>query len=492
MDGLTAGVGCRSDFFDPWHLFSGYLASTIPGTIPSCLWSLPNITAVALSGNGLIGSLPNLFTSTSPEDPFSSSTSTTTTATLSPLLRNVAISFNRISGSIPLCFQVHGFDSLDLSHNMLCGDVRHMVGGYSSTTVVPVGNNSDLEVDEYGETYENESDNEVTKTWKNTVLSLDVNRLTGNIPASFLDIPDLYVLNGNDFECDAQHPLPEHDPSYVTYVCGSDEFENSLLASVVVFVFLVLLLLGMRVLTLLTSSTSVLHQQLLVWWTYGKEVLVLLWEMENTSLGVKSIDSLLLFGTTLATLQIHVPHTAKFIETLIFIRHLCISICAVICLFCLPLYLSFYFSVGKFYSHEQQYGWILSAAYLSGFYPALCVLIVFTLLCGYTVISISIVCSSSRMEDVTRMSLSYRDSLITFNDDDDDLIFRHNNNNHNHSNQHHYQPLHNSTSQNAQDIDNENENEERLETKANINHHDVSVLISSNRSSSSSPSSRMW
>jgi Leucine-rich repeat (LRR) protein len=59
MDGLGAAMQCRDKYTIP---FSGVvLGNTIDGSIPSCLWSLPLIELVHLSGNGLTGSISNNF-----------------------------------------------------------------------------------------------------------------------------------------------------------------------------------------------------------------------------------------------------------------------------------------------------------------------------------------------------------------------------------------------------------------------------------------------
>ena len=68
-----------------------------------------------------------------------------------------------------------------------------------------------------------------------------VNRLSWNIPNSFLTATNVNILNGNLFQCN-QDSKPEHDPSSATYVCGSSNFDNSLIlfiATLLVVMFLI-------------------------------------------------------------------------------------------------------------------------------------------------------------------------------------------------------------------------------------------------------------
>jgi hypothetical protein len=43
----------------PHRLFSSPLHPTITGTIPQCIWSLPNLTSLHLAGNSFTGKLFN-------------------------------------------------------------------------------------------------------------------------------------------------------------------------------------------------------------------------------------------------------------------------------------------------------------------------------------------------------------------------------------------------------------------------------------------------
>jgi hypothetical protein len=48
----------------------------------------------------------------------------------------------------------------------------------------------------------------------NASLALQVNRLSGGIPAQLVNAPNIQLLSGNLFSCDAnRNDLPVHDPS---------------------------------------------------------------------------------------------------------------------------------------------------------------------------------------------------------------------------------------------------------------------------------------
>ena len=53
-----------------------------------------------------------------------------------------------------------------------------------------------------------------------TQLTLDSNRLSGNIPPSFTEAGGLDILSGNLFQCEPNN-IPRYDPKQIGYICGS-------------------------------------------------------------------------------------------------------------------------------------------------------------------------------------------------------------------------------------------------------------------------------
>jgi hypothetical protein len=77
LNGLSAGTSCPSS----GSLFGGVLFSGMRGSIPSCVFRLPVLQSLYLSGNGFSGSLVSL--------------------SMNSTLRNIVVSSNRLTGKIP-------------------------------------------------------------------------------------------------------------------------------------------------------------------------------------------------------------------------------------------------------------------------------------------------------------------------------------------------------------------------------------------------------
>ena len=50
FDGLSSAAPCLHYLWDPLHITVGYFANPMQGHIPSCIWSLQNLTTLHLSG----------------------------------------------------------------------------------------------------------------------------------------------------------------------------------------------------------------------------------------------------------------------------------------------------------------------------------------------------------------------------------------------------------------------------------------------------------
>jgi Leucine-rich repeat (LRR) protein len=176
LDAMNTGPSCRRVFL---HNVVKAVVSTHPlsGTIPSCIWQMPSLLTLHLSGNSLEGSLRDLIDG-------------------STALQDVSLASNKLTGSVPQSWQNWGkFTQLDLSSNRLSGTL---------------------------------ADDFVVSS-NNTNLDLTVNRLSGQVPSSFRQVESISVLNGNLFQCD-QATVPVNDPSSKLYVCGASDFNIALAA----------------------------------------------------------------------------------------------------------------------------------------------------------------------------------------------------------------------------------------------------------------------
>lgn len=114
---------------------------------------------------------------------------------INPHLLNVALSHNRLTGTLPSTFQTKPWSTLDLSYNKLEGTLQ---GDFGTT--------------DHG----------------NSSVSLENNRLSGRIPASLQGLQRVSLLGSNLFSCQQDgSDLPQHDSGTSTYSCGSNSFEST-------------------------------------------------------------------------------------------------------------------------------------------------------------------------------------------------------------------------------------------------------------------------
>jgi hypothetical protein len=168
LNGLGAAGGCKNTVQFPFTGVS--LFNTIGGTLPGCVWHLPNLTTLHLTGNGLTGDLISRLPSHS-------------------RLADLSLSHNKFSGTIPL--HIQKVRAVDLSRNQFSG--RY-------------------------EDYE--------ELWTTTSVNVEINRLSGQLPMSKLEnVSDLNMLRGNMFSCDT---IPSNDDYVDDYVCGSEDLNEAL------------------------------------------------------------------------------------------------------------------------------------------------------------------------------------------------------------------------------------------------------------------------
>jgi Leucine-rich repeat (LRR) protein/uncharacterized membrane protein len=172
LDGTSTAENCRTLFF-PGTIFTGFYTShAFASTFPSCLFLLPSLESLHLSGNGFTGSIPS-------------------SLNISKSLMDLSLSNNQLTGSIPENFQRKLWQNLDLSYNKISGTLSN------SFSLIP----------------------------SDGLLYLEVNRLSGIIPSQLLNVQSINILDGNIFSCDSYTDLPIHDRARQTYSCGSDSVD---------------------------------------------------------------------------------------------------------------------------------------------------------------------------------------------------------------------------------------------------------------------------
>ena len=214
LNGLRAAEGCADRVTMP---LSGVgLFNKIGGTVPSCLWSLRNLSVLHLTGNGLSGEIElSLYSSFKISD--------------------ISLSHNELSGTIPV--EILNIANVDLSYNQFSGQY------HDHTQYQPDSN-----------------------------ISLEINRLSGKLPVSELQRVvngSMHILRGNLFACQS---VPENDEYSRDYVCGSRNLNTSLFVFVSAFgaaLLLVPIAISARFVSVQRHRlVTALHSRGVLLWTY--------------------------------------------------------------------------------------------------------------------------------------------------------------------------------------------------------------------------------
>lgn len=139
---------CRSRIFpDVAYLPNTYYAQrSISNNIPNCIFELPHLQTLHLSGNGIKHDLLN-----------------TDSIVITTSLQDLSLSNNNFIGSIPIQIQNKNWRKIDLSSNKFNGILKSSI---------------DL---------------------SNSSVKFDINRLSGKIPDSMHDTKQINILTGNLF-----------------------------------------------------------------------------------------------------------------------------------------------------------------------------------------------------------------------------------------------------------------------------------------------------
>ncbi len=288
--------------------------------IPSCIYSLPSLVTLHLSGNGIQHySLP-------------------TDVKPSNSLKNLLLSHNGITGSLPLSFQSHQWDIFDISYNKFNGIL---------TTLNSSGNSSQ----------------EVTMV---------VNRLSGDIPVSVRGIDNINILDGNTFRCTTSEL--EHlqsDPSSDKYSCGSNSFDYSVgtagvLAAIVLFLFALpyvvdrMKLHSYQFVVYIRTHCDAIKTEIDYAYSMRNDIASLYREKREVEVERDKLTPLYTSGTLFANMRYYSLITASFYTVAY-----------------MPLYgvLSLFFR-----TRSEEYTWTLSVAFLSGNTPAIILSVIYMLL----------------------------------------------------------------------------------------------------------------
>jgi Leucine-rich repeat (LRR) protein len=320
LDGLASAQDCPFHYKIP---FTGVvLNNVLDGTIPHCIWKMKELIVLSLSSNGLTGTLQDLDVNSS--------------------LQSLTLSHNHLTGTIPLMIQTHHFLSLDLSFNQFIGGVSRM---FEAST----------------------PDSSVSST-----IKLEVNRLSGEILSGHGDVTkhqsnlSLNILEGNIFSCQS---LPSGDQHSLTYSCGSNEFDQSI----------IIFTIAMALLLLLTTTLITSRYLLPSYCPRISSLFSTLWSYHTlfNSPDISSLARLLSFQQLsrlkdYGAILLHLEHSIL----LLFMATVALS---------LPLYVlkSHEAGTSSYTTHTHLYRWTWTTAYMTGPLPATLLLTLCAISCFF-------------------------------------------------------------------------------------------------------------
>ena len=295
MDGLYTSPACRQLIFtdssasktSPYTLKSNLFSKLDP-----CVLMMDNLRTLHLSGNGLTGSLPNILY-------------------ISSNLTDLSLSHNLLTGVVADSFQMKRWQRLDLSFNKISGTLSS--SGFSNVNV-------------------------------DSIVYLEENLLSGDIPHGLIGLQEVNIFNGNIFGCSvSKSDAPRNDPSYSNYSCGSNSF------NVVYFIWLgligslVVLILILRYVNLIGNKG----------WSHIYRIVIsdikdMLSNLRNTQFICKSLDRL--------NVELMKAGLENILE--VFFR---------VMFYIITILLTIYAINGSLNGlYTYQYGWTVSIAFQSG------------------------------------------------------------------------------------------------------------------------------
>lgn len=358
LDGLSAGSRCKDQLWDPLKVYNTYFVVGSDRRIPDCVWNMSTLEVLHLSANGIIGNLENIVVSPN--------------STLS----NISLAYNQMTGTIPKHVQdkVILLSEFDISYNKFAGRwvaiVDKTLNSFNTTAL---------------------EDGTYTPSGK---ISMNVNRFSGGVPYAFTLFKRVNILGGNIFQCDdSKKDLPEQDPNYDTYICGSGALDSSLLtwgnSVLIISIVAVVTYVRRRMRQVFTLAREKHDRVSILEWLRHPSLAML--KVISKSRDVP-LQSLLDFSCIQAVMNAHqLSHNETsvsrlkhvnllFSSTYHFVRSVMLLTSFILVVF-LPLYPILKMTYdGRPLVQDRQYSWFISGAYLSGTAAAVLLFLFWTLL----------------------------------------------------------------------------------------------------------------
>ncbi|RYH29512.1 hypothetical protein EON65_08260 [archaeon] len=350
LDGLTNACSHR---IWPDIPESPRYARSVPGSIPSCVWTeLHNLTTLHVSGNGLSGTIPALQSYGQ--------------------LSDLELAFNSLTGSIPSTLQQWTkLRTLNLESNKLVGTIKKM-----GSLDYSYGSNKD-----------------------GLKLYLSTNRLSDTIPTEIESANQINIVEGNLFSCSFYHEPPHSDPNNNNFTCGSTMVDIALeiFAGVAGLIVVALLLVWYLVYCVYKGHDSqcswntvvsvVLHNK-------HDEIQQHLSRLDSGS--AHRLEQAKIFGMKVVLWRARLmsivdegrkasdPRVANLVQ---FVRSLqCIFLVSVVLMvLSVGLGLPMYAVLKEYYrTYTRQYRWEPSGVFLSGYQPAIAIILFWAILLFFT------------------------------------------------------------------------------------------------------------
>jgi hypothetical protein len=341
LDGLHSSTTCVVSYWDLLYpTEAGTTGPMMVGTIPDCLYSLPHLNTLHLSGNGFSGTIPDVNASS-----------------LSKNLQDFSLSHNRLKGTIPNWIQNYPFFlNVDFSYNKITGNINNFTAM-----------SYDYSADDYSTIHPNA---------QGATLDLENNRISGKVSSALHTVENIQILLGNVFEC--SNNLPENDPNESNYICGASEFDAaSLVFAIYLSVLAVLLLLGVW-LYFKIQKYQVFFEKCYFCYRFLLDYLAVV-----KGIILKSYEDPFSLAEEQILLSRYI-NLYQFFYSLSLIRKMSQHITVYTFVVCLPIYLGFYVFGGSDYNkYTHKYTWITTSAFLTGNAVAILLLFIWFFLFVY-------------------------------------------------------------------------------------------------------------
>lgn len=373
LDGLHSSKGCIRKLFSFDSKSSYALSNGVHGTIPSCLFGLPALQVLHLSGNNLHGNLPS-------------------TISISTVLSSLILANNLLTGRIPdWLWEQNQLIYLDLSFNLFVESNSMNSSNFFS------GNRLAIIEELYSDLGTNLS------YLVNPTLKLQVNHISGRLPTTWTQEENNFsfpvtinILEGNLYDCNLDRSdLPKQDPNRDSYQCGSIYTNYSLyIALGIFFTFLGLILYVFH-------RREELFRFFEMVWHVGKENNLRLVSMKNgpfanrpTSIQSPHIstennemnhipekEGWRTFTSSNAVISTYISTSGLELSNFLIISQqltFLVRFLLVLVFWVFVVIMAAYISLSSVHgTYIYQYVWVLSSAYLSGKTAAVIMLVLF-------------------------------------------------------------------------------------------------------------------